>query len=300
MCEKNKIYSSYPEIYHYTTVCGLAGILASKSIWATDYRELNDAEELKQSRKFIFSWLRRYFENKFKGKYPQSDVCEEAKNIADIITSAYIGDIYICSFCFHDKDYNKENGLLSMWRAYNNQIAIVFDTKCLYENIENKLGKNCIVRLHKVEYFHDKYFPSDKFCSEMKVVKEFSDYFIKEETKKYMDESRSRKLLEVVSTLCNSIKHKGFEEENEIRIVVDRKSPARSGTKRQEGLSLISSKFRNCSIEYIELPLIIESIKKIVVGPGVGRKEMDKLKNIVNKYLNGDQEKISVSDIPFR
>jgi hypothetical protein len=37
----------HPELHHYTTAQGLAGILASNTIWATHFSDLNDSSEVK-------------------------------------------------------------------------------------------------------------------------------------------------------------------------------------------------------------------------------------------------------------
>ena len=36
----------YPELFHYTTLGGLEGILKSQSLWATHYQDLNDSQEM--------------------------------------------------------------------------------------------------------------------------------------------------------------------------------------------------------------------------------------------------------------
>jgi hypothetical protein len=37
---------SHPELHHYTSFCGLKGVVESRSLWATHYRHLNDSSEV--------------------------------------------------------------------------------------------------------------------------------------------------------------------------------------------------------------------------------------------------------------
>jgi hypothetical protein len=42
--------SKHPELHHYTTLQGLAGIRRSRTLWATNYHDLNDTKEIIQLR----------------------------------------------------------------------------------------------------------------------------------------------------------------------------------------------------------------------------------------------------------
>jgi hypothetical protein len=43
---KMPIQTAHPELFHYTDLQGLRGILSSNTLWATNYRYLNDRSEL--------------------------------------------------------------------------------------------------------------------------------------------------------------------------------------------------------------------------------------------------------------
>ena len=45
-------------LFHYTTAAGLLGILGSSSLWATDLRFLNDAQEAVYARELFVEALR--------------------------------------------------------------------------------------------------------------------------------------------------------------------------------------------------------------------------------------------------
>lgn len=94
-------------LYHYTDVAGLIGILSSSSLWATNLRFMNDAEELAHSWKLMLDVLR---EAKNRAKSPaQVELIEEIERAARSTWTGY-PDLYATSFT--------ENGdLLSQWRA---------------------------------------------------------------------------------------------------------------------------------------------------------------------------------------
>jgi hypothetical protein len=121
----DRIQGDAPEmLYHYTDVAGLVGILSSASLWATNLRFMNDAEELAHSWRLMLEVLR---EAKSRAESPaQFELIEEIERAAQ---SEWVGypDLYATSFT--------ENGdLLSQWRAYGSSgggYAIGFDAERL-------------------------------------------------------------------------------------------------------------------------------------------------------------------------
>jgi hypothetical protein len=117
----DRIQGEAPEmLYHYTDVAGLIGILSSSSLWATNLRFMNDAEELAHSWRLMVEVLR---EAKSKASSPaQVELIEEIERAAQSEWAGY-PDLYATSFT--------ENGdLLSQWRAYGSAgggYAIGFD-----------------------------------------------------------------------------------------------------------------------------------------------------------------------------
>lgn len=107
-------------LYHYTSADGLIGILASKSIWLTDLRYMNDASELQYSKTLI----RRRLEEKSKESslFPeQSEFLKRIRDSFDPFSNRF--SAFSASFC-------EEGNLLSQWRAYRGQgggYAIGFD-----------------------------------------------------------------------------------------------------------------------------------------------------------------------------
>jgi len=113
------------ELYHYTGIRGLKGIIESQTLWATHYKYLNDAEEIVHFRDRLPEILRPMFKNIFSGLTPQQKqillndyrtidiaLTQEPKKLA---TNMYnvtfagtnneppIAEQYITSFCTIDK-----------------------------------------------------------------------------------------------------------------------------------------------------------------------------------------------------
>ncbi len=71
------------ELYHYTGIHGLKGIVESQTLWATHYKYLNDAEEIRHFRDRLPDILRPVFKNIFNGLNPQQEqvLIDEYRNV---------------------------------------------------------------------------------------------------------------------------------------------------------------------------------------------------------------------------
>jgi hypothetical protein len=88
-------------VYHYTTFAGLKGILESKRLWLSNYRGLNDDEEIiRDIKQAAISLQQNFHDNKF--------ILNLGSTLTDILN---ILNIYICSFCLKK---NHE----PMWQKY--------------------------------------------------------------------------------------------------------------------------------------------------------------------------------------
>lgn len=124
---------------------------------------------------------------------------------------------FVVSFCTHKKEYERQNGLLSLWRAYGRDsgYSIAFETKPLVDMLN-----------HEAEHHrHDR--------GGMAVVCDTSEEVFKTEFKDLIDAMnedvpRLLKYEEGPFTLLQSVfmrsipryKHQGFFEEQEVRIVI--------------------------------------------------------------------------------
>ena len=110
-----------PVLYHYTTPQGLQGIIDTKTIWASDYRFLNDATELKHGLAIFDKLFDSHRERLAK------DRVEIIDGLRKSIETSRDFCVFIASFC--------QNGdLLSQWRGYKAAYALGISGQWLQEN----------------------------------------------------------------------------------------------------------------------------------------------------------------------
>jgi hypothetical protein len=93
-------------VYHYTDTAGLLGIIQNGTLWATDYRFLNDSSELW----YIYQLAADVIREEFVGRY--SGLAGAFLDYAVTAAPPYSGVPYYLS-CFSELDNS-----LSQWRAY--------------------------------------------------------------------------------------------------------------------------------------------------------------------------------------
>ena len=154
----SRLARDHPELFHYTTLAGLRGMVQNQTRWATHYQYLNDPTEIEHLREELKvqlfpSMLEVAKELHKRGYKVRRDMKKHGgvsavakKETANLVDSFYgvtfegegsVGEPfaapYITSFCSHraDSPYERENGLLSQWRAYGGRggYAVGFDTK---------------------------------------------------------------------------------------------------------------------------------------------------------------------------
>ena len=134
-------------------------------------------------------------------------------------------DHYVISFCTTSDDWISENGLLSQWRGYgvDGGYAIIFDT----ERLDSLLTAESEMYYEETIVFGDAQYDmtdlskvqDEQVRGHIQHVKEAaSAYFATVDIEKFYPAIESGRIL---SILC---KHRGFEEEKEVRIVVSEPS----------------------------------------------------------------------------
>ena len=149
----------YKKLYHYTTYEGLQGILQTQSLWATNYKFLNDYSEIILFSDKLISYILPYVKKAYEkliidSPHVKEDldriggldhvVKHDTKVFVDSQYHATGDEIYIASFCGeHKNSFVNSNGLLSQWRGYGNGggFALVFDTKKLEDMLEAESQK---------------------------------------------------------------------------------------------------------------------------------------------------------------
>ena len=136
------IWEDYDKVFHYTTQMGLKGILQTHALHATHYKYLNDHTEMTQMLPKLVELLhpaarevlaglakqhKQVFErlNQLGGVDAAAE--SETQKFVDVLYKITFGSAtrdrnyyqpYVVSFCGHKAVYERDNGLLSQWRAY--------------------------------------------------------------------------------------------------------------------------------------------------------------------------------------
>src|SRR5215831_17682600 len=111
-------------LWHYTSYAGFQGIVTSKRIWATEYRFLNDRQELLHARELAQTLIEE--EPEFIGDlFPARDAIREAVN------GAYdSGPLHEDRLSIMVASFSEEGDQLSQWRGYANDsrgVSVGFD-----------------------------------------------------------------------------------------------------------------------------------------------------------------------------
>lgn len=244
------ISEAYSELYHYTGVAGIKGIIESQTLWATHCRYLNDGKEIKHYEQRLSKIIRPDVDSGIEElvrQYPENQSVIDSwggkekavDDSANGITSAMyqvvftgkngkapFAEPYITSFCKIDKSWEQdkkertaEHGILSQWRAYGKSggYAIVFDTANLKQLLsEEHRRQNEILFCDVVYSNHTDTEIPEEFLIDENTIKESIRIFLH----KAGDDPNI--LANTYSPFCRNTcryKHWGFEEEQEIRII---------------------------------------------------------------------------------
>ena len=317
----------YKKLYHYTTWEGLRGILDTQTLWATNYKFLNDYSELILFKDKLVSLIHPYVLKGFEKLIKQSPsvkqkiykegglkkvVQHDAKVLVDAQYNALGDEIYILSFCGQPENSNiANNGLLSQWRSYGTGggAALVFDTKKLEEilEIEAIRFEYSAVLMADIIYSDDEQKLKEELSDELSIIADIAKQFFNHKNirqKKMIDSSKA--YIPFVNCISR-YKHYGFSEENEVRIValptvIDQELLKLANA---QGVSLKPEKEKKVRekggllVPYIELFNSSDlelPIEKIIVGP---HQEKEARALALRAELSKKKIEITCSDIPF-
>lgn len=267
-------------MYHYTTAEALKNILEREELWLSHYRYMNDNQELF----YYFNEVKMEFmetscEELMAKKSQNMDKEHKQKIISDYLKSdearEKINDsirrlgFYIGSFCVTSND------LLSQWRGYTSEhvgYCIEFD--------EEELAKTTI-NDHPFTIVDCNY---DRESIVNKLSEAKSEYV-------KGDIGSLKMWLNRLIMVCVLSKHRGFEEENEKRIVL---------VKPENAVEKPLFRIKNgVFVPYIPLKFQKKAIKSITVGP---TNQSDLCKESLVQFLaNLDYKRVEVynSDTPL-
>lgn len=331
MVDEQEIYDKHPELFHYTSIDGVAGILTSQTIWSTHYKFLNDTSELQLMRFELGERLFHFVKERVVDVFRKSDhkkkkamrkaggpiviARDEAMRLAETFyktafeatpAGRALAIPYVTSFCAHtsDRQYEQKNGLLSQWRGYaEGGYAIVFDTKklCdLYRLEADHYYYSAPCFIGDVVYQGDEKAFEEEFGGTIEKIKSvFQEFF----------ESGNWEVGETfgpVISMFTRLKHRGFFEEREVRsIAFPMTKELEDNYKRVDpgyvspGKPLKRILKREDGVPYIELFDFDETplpITRIIVGPHKNQKNAkQQIKNLIGK----NQIEVYCSETPL-
>jgi hypothetical protein len=311
-----------PSVFHYTDSAGLLGILSSKSLFATDYRYLNDVTEGSMIRQLILPIFEaeiaeitpKLLAQGFLQKRIYDDYGAEIHRLqAEGVYRAFVktldltSPLFVLSFCKHTEPKTIEHGLLSQWRAYAGSagFAIEFDEVQLDALMNDEITTFAFPAIRSTDVLYTEYaklFDPTAYSGVAGEVIRLS--FEPQDASKI---TGRKELDPVFVDFCKTapfLKHEGFEEEKEYRIAAGRLS----ADKIQPGAPIIEKEIKFRSKDGLVIPYIeffknskhALPITSIIVGP---HPSQDKQEAAVRMALDANgfsKATVRLSEIPFR
>ena len=308
------IAETYPELFHYTDIVGLKGIIESQTLWATHAVYLNDISEIKLFGERLPDILKPAVAEgiaklaRIPGNQAliaqhggnQNAVEEISTGISTSMFNVLLGtqgtlpfvEPFITSFCTATTEQIAQHGLLSQWRGYGKEggYAVVFDTAKLDSLLkeENKKWPTNLLFCSDVIYSDDE----EKLHLELdQPIKD-----IKASVTKWLSMPQNHETLEktyspLIQCACR-FKHWGFREENEVRIISIR--PGKELAKEHEAHARgVTKPCWNFIRAGTPVPCI-HLFEEITSLPG---KPLPITRIIIGPHRNKDQRRLAVEDL---
>ena len=233
--------ATHPRLYHYTDAHAFRSIVRGNSLWGTYYEDLNDATEFRHMPEPLAKVMADRFQPVIETLAEANLGAKEAvrkeggMRRAGQRAARILGDnlykvtfkqaekereqnSFVTSFCAHPEgSYEAGNGLLSQWRGYarDGGYCLVFDTNRLEALMaeEQSAYLYWYMGLSEVHYFTDSQSLPVSFFELADKSKEVIDAVLR---------GQDFEPVQLFTPFVNSavsIKHRGFAEEREVRLV---------------------------------------------------------------------------------
>lgn len=208
------IQESHKKLVHYTSASTALSILKNKEIWMRNTRCMNDFSEIRYGIDLFqkFRDDREKYEN-VKGAFGKhKDVFEEAMDkILKDYQLTWANTTYICCFSEHENDED-QYGRLSMWRGYGTDSGVALVMKP-----DSFINENPFYQIYTspVEYLDKSEFDA-RLLQFSQIIQKEKDFLesLSENVVFYW-------IIEMIKFAVTSIKHPGFKEEKEWRVIAD-------------------------------------------------------------------------------
>jgi hypothetical protein len=302
MSRYTKSLGPVPPLFHYTGAHGIRGILNSDSIWASGAQHMNDWMEVVYGYNMMMGTLRELVAE---GKFPErsQEVFKHLLRVMQQPDSPFV-DAYFAAFC-------EKGNLLSQWRAYAGTQGFAIELDPLVLNGELTLTTKAParnLRLTKIEYE-----PSKQKKNFLRLIEELTDTIEEQHAPKGWKSDRFLNTLVefvrvVLSSWAATVKHPGFEEEQEWRVIFqplitaeEKYSSTQEFVVRVEDYTLITH------VEFIPADVLPHGkrgpklpIKSITCGPNVSMRSTMRALEILLRNNGYENVEIKKSEIPAR
>lgn len=329
LLDDQPVSAVHEELFHYTNLTALRGILTSNELWATNAFHLNDSSEMQ-----VF-W--RHLETPMRGAFEAAIEAHIGENPAEMLRLEKLGGVervahrearswiatvrdrlfgtagvslpFVVSFTTHSGDqeideYRRRHGMLSQWRGYatGEGVAIVFDPVLL----EHRLAREAETHRGWPVMLADAVYEGVLGRFEALVARTTGIAPIVVNGRDAEAQALLEGVVEALGAAAARVKHRAFAEENECRIVVGvdpwvlQITPGR--TPRHEPAAykrILHRRGPTGSIPYIRLfegskdPL---PITRIIVGPS--RNQNAVFEDVID-LVDGRPILVQVSEIPY-
>lgn len=217
-----RIIDQQLDFAYYTSVETIFNILRYKKLWLRNIRCMNDYREIIQGRELIISILKENNDYRLKrllnllSSIHNSEEAKWKQIIEDILVGNSFGGVWLHTYiiCFTEHNNATEyNGNQSMFDAYGrgNGGCLVFDSSKLM---------NLTLPLSKVFYVDEK--NKYKLAEQVdRLIGSIANHI--DELQKCDDNIIEEIFRQVLTFAICSIKHTGFERENEWRLIINKK-----------------------------------------------------------------------------
>ena len=316
-----KLHEEHEEVMHYTSASGLYGIVTSKTLWASHTSFLNDMEEVVGFfDRVLREILRPKVEEYFKSVENRSELVRAGCLLGENVDTHFLKriidkckeaefraqDHYVASFCTTGDSWISQHGLLSQWRGYglDGGYAIVFDSAGLdsFLTEEAKTYHEETLMLADAQYclLEQSQITDSQVLDLIKKLRDSVYRYLTTGDPEEFDFGSASQL----ATIC---KHRGFEEEKEVRIVVSEPSVEMGPDPEkvnEKPYRKAHSYFRNgvavpCIHLFEAQKLKTLPIRRIIVGPNLDKLQRKRAVEILLRD-HDIAATVSVSDTPFR
>ncbi|MCK0068211.1 DUF2971 domain-containing protein [Kordiimonas laminariae] len=295
--EKNEV-----KLAHYTSAGTAYEIIKNEEIWLRNTNYMNDHDEVNHGLKCLHNILSstevlNFFKDTLNSISP--GIFNETTQRFDRMAPYLNQETYISCFSEHDPVSENDLGRLSMWRAYggNSGVSIIFNTGPFFSESNSTKALSFLVDYEKTSSL------KGHLLQTLHRLQEEREYFSSIPKERLIDT-----ILMYLLSFPLAIKHPGFQEEKELRIVYN---PA----------VLVSDKLIADTVTLDDIPQKIykiplkdypeegfigatpkDIINRIIIGPSHHATSLKKtfIELLQNKGVENAETKVVCSDIPLR